>query len=132
MKEPYFSEDTIHSISEKWVDLYSNPRKAERQPFKMEQAALLILDMQCYFLEPESHAFVPSGLAIIDNLNKIAGEFKNKGRPVIATQHINTRENAGQMAIWWSELITREHPLADLLKILEFHIIYFPLNLLQS
>ena len=114
MKEPYFSEDSIQSLSKKWVDRYSNPRKADRQPFKINQAALLILDMQRYFLEPDSHAYVPSGLAIIDHLNKISAAFYKLGRPVIATQHINTSEDAGQMAAWWSELITAEHPLADL------------------
>ena len=114
MKESYFSEDAIHSLSEKWIDRYSNPRKAERQPFRMDKAALLVLDMQRYFLEPDSHAFVPSGLAIIEKLNRISTEFYKQSRPVIATQHINTREDAGQMAAWWSELITREHPLADL------------------
>jgi bifunctional isochorismate lyase/aryl carrier protein len=114
MKEQYFTEDSIQILSEEWIDRYSSPRKALRQPFTIENAALLILDMQRYFLEPESHAFVPSGLAIIENLNRISAEFYGRGRPVIATQHINTPEDAGQMAAWWSELITREHPLAGL------------------
>jgi isochorismate hydrolase len=114
MKEQYFTDDSIHSLSEQWLKTYSNPRKSENQPFKIQSAVLLILDMQRYFLEPESHAFVPSGLAIIDNINKIAAKFYAIGRPVVATQHINSPENAGQMASWWSELITKDHPLAEL------------------
>ena len=74
----------------------------------------MILDMQRYFLEEESHAWVPSGKAIIPGLLKTARYFRNAGRPVIATQHINTPENAGMMGSWWSELILEEHPLVDI------------------
>ena len=114
MKEQYFSKDSIRSLSNEWIDRYINPRKVQKQPFNIARAALLILDMQRYFLEPDSHAFVPSGLAIIENLNRISAEFYGRERPVIATQHINTEEDAGQMAAWWSELISREHPWAGL------------------
>jgi isochorismate hydrolase len=31
--------------------------------------------------------------------------------PVFFTQHINTKENAGMMSVWWKDLITTQNPL---------------------
>ena len=38
---------------------------------KEEKAALLVLDMQNYFLDPASHAFAPSAPSILPNVEKI-------------------------------------------------------------
>ena len=82
--------------------------------FDIERAALLILDMQSYFLNPDSHAYIPSAKAILPGLNQVAAFFRSKKRPVIATKHINTVEDAGMMDSWWSELITDNHTLSDI------------------
>ncbi len=34
--------------------------------------------------------------------------------PVIFTRHLNTPEDAGMMARWWRDLLTRDHPHAGL------------------
>nr|MBN1164530.1 isochorismatase family protein [Candidatus Krumholzibacteriota bacterium] len=71
-------------------------------------AALLVLDMQDYFLREDSHAFIPSAPAIIPAVNKLAVSFQAGGRPVWFTRHLNTREDAGMMDPWWRELISGE------------------------
>jgi len=119
MKEAYFQPDTLQSLSSQWLEKYRRPRKDLRQPFKIEEACLLILDMQRYFLEEISHAWVPSGQVIIPGLRKLANHFRMAGRPVIATQHINTANNAGMMASWWSELILPDHELVKIDPALE-------------
>jgi isochorismate hydrolase len=114
MKERYFQPDTIEPLSGHWLELYANPRKNRLQPFRMNKAALLLLDMQEYFLDPESHAFVPSGEVILPNLNRAIRAFRQAERPVLATRHANSRENAGRMDSWWSELLTEDHPRGGL------------------
>jgi len=114
MKEAYFQPDSIQLLSRQWLERYGRPKKILRQPFKIHDACLLILDMQRYFLEEESHAWVPSGKTIIPGLIKAARSFRNAKRPVIATQHINTTENAGMMGSWWSELILKDHPMVGI------------------
>ena len=114
MKEAYYQPDTIQGLADVWLENYSRPKKALRQPFNIKEAGLLILDMQRYFIDEKSHAWVPSAAVIIPGLNAAANYFRHAGRPVIATQHINTPENAGMMASWWSELILEEHPLVGL------------------
>jgi isochorismate hydrolase len=114
MKEAYFQPDTLQSLSSQWLEKYGRSKTALRQPFKIQNACLLILDMQRYFLDENSHAWVPSAEAIIPGLKKTAVYFRKAGRPVIATQHINTAENAGMMGSWWSELIQEDDPLVDI------------------
>jgi isochorismate hydrolase len=114
MKEQYFSSETINDLSRQWLNAYAWPEKAESQLFDIERAALLILDMQGYFMNPDSHAYIPSAKAIVPGLKQVAAFFRSRKRPVIATKHINTVEDAGMMGSWWSELITDNHSLSDI------------------
>jgi len=79
----------------------------------MENSALLILDMQNYFLEKTSNAFIPSAKCIIPNIQKTIKVFKNNNSPVIFTKHINTAENAGMMEKWWHNTITEDFIISD-------------------
>jgi len=78
--------------------------------------ALLVLDMQDFFLSPESHAFIPSAPDLVPLLRKMADTFESAGLPVIYTRHINTEENAGMMGRWWRDMITAENPLSRIHK----------------
>ena len=69
------------------------------------RAALLVLDMQAYFLQPDSHAYVPSAPAIVPGISALLRAFRRAGRPIFFTQHGNTPEDAGMMMQWWRELI---------------------------
>lgn len=105
-KEQYFTPETI---LEKAQDLLASVEPSRRRHadivFKPEKAALLVLDMQEYFLQEDSHAFVPSALAIVPGIGKLIATFLSADRPVITTRHINTLKDAGMMAKWWRDLI---------------------------
>jgi isochorismate hydrolase len=114
MKEHYFQPNTIGPLSSHWLEIFGNSRKDRLQPLRIEKAALLILDMQEYFLDPDSHAYIPSAEAIIPNLNRLIDYFRKADRPVFATRHANTDKDARRMATWWSELLTPDHPRGGL------------------
>jgi len=111
MKSAYFTSKTIQSQAEM---LLADVKGKRHRPGQLGQPALLVLDMQDYFLQPESHAFVPSAPALIPGIQQLIRIFRQKGYPVIFTQHVNTPENAGMMSEWWRDLITAEHPRAGL------------------
>ena len=71
-------------------------------------AALLVLDMQDYFLRENSHAFIPSAPAIVPNIQSLIRIFRTKNRPVIFTSHVNTKDNAGMMGKWWKDIISED------------------------
>jgi nicotinamidase-related amidase len=87
--------------------------------FGISKAALLILDMQKYFLDAGSHAFVPDSAAIVGNLAGLARRFGAAGRPVIMTRHSNTEADAGMMGRWWDDLVEPGSPGAELEPLLE-------------
>lgn len=118
MKELYFTTDTLAQESAKMLEEIHFHRKLKQYDLNISNIALLVLDMQDYFLDPASHAFVPSAPAIINGINELICVFKKKNLPVIFTKHINTPENAGQMKTHWKDLITDNDPLNCLTRAL--------------
>jgi bifunctional isochorismate lyase/aryl carrier protein len=116
MKSAYFTSKQIDVQAEQ---LLSELKLRQRRTLALEIPALLVLDMQQYFLDPGSHAFVPSAPALIPGIAQLIKTFRQKGFPVIFTQHVNTVENAGMMSSWWRDLITADHPLVGLTPLLE-------------
>ena len=51
--------------------------------------ALLVIDMQSYFLEKSSPAFISGGVAILPGLKRLVASFRKAGRPVIYTRHVH-------------------------------------------
>ena len=114
MKEQYFTKDNILIRS---LDIKNNVSKYSRKNMpilKSENLALIVTDMQDYFLKKESHAFVPSADAIIEKINLLIKTCEIADIPVIITQHINNMENAGMMNVRWSDLITEDNPLSKI------------------
>lgn len=81
---------------------------------KTEGLALLVLDMQDFFLSLESHAFVPSSPGLVPVIINLAEEFEMHDLPVVYTRHLNTKENQGMMGRWWKDTIARENPLSNI------------------
>ncbi|MCK5131388.1 MAG: isochorismatase family protein [Candidatus Sabulitectum sp.] len=79
-----------------------------------EGLALLVLDMQDFFISPESHAFVPSAPDLVPVIIELAEEFEMHDLPVVYTRHLNTEENSRMMGRWWRDTIVGENPLSKI------------------
>lgn len=110
MKEAYFTEEGIQQAADEMLAALPKKGKTRRLTFAPQRAALLILDMQDYFLQAGSHAYIPSAAAILPLLIRLQEQFLQHHRPVFLTRHLNTEENAGNMKTWWRDLITAHHP----------------------
>ena len=80
--------------------------------FQPRRAALLIIDMQKYFLDARSHAYIPSSPQVLRKVKELAEAFRKRKLPVILTRHVNTGKNAGLMRLWWDDLITSQGGLS--------------------
>ena len=110
-REPYFTPDTIQQKSRAMLDDLASFRSRHADiVFRAERAALLVLDMQEYFLREGSHAFIPSAPAILPNLQRLIRDFTAHNRPVIFTRHVNTDEDARMMSRWWRDVIRADSP----------------------
>jgi len=65
MKEKYFIPGIIHKKSLEILKKIEKYREKHKFIFIPERSALIILDMQKFFLEESSHAFIPAGPAPI-------------------------------------------------------------------
>jgi len=114
MKEEYFSKQNIADTSLHFLERIKPLRDTRAWTFNTKKSALLVIDMQQYFLDPVSHAFIPSSPAIIPNIKKLQQAFLESKRPVFQTRHINTPEDAGRMKHWWQDIINADNPFSHL------------------
>lgn len=107
MKEQYFTGENIGSVSREMKNKIASVNPRQKQWKQKGNIALLITDMQNYFLETSSHAFIPSAIPIIQNINELIDTFLSVGAPVIFSRHYNEKGSAGMMGIWWNQLIDK-------------------------
>ena len=76
------------------------------EPHFPQHPALLVVDMQRYFVDEDGDAFLEMSRDIINPVNGLISTFKEKGYPVIFTRHAHvSKETAGIMDGWWGDLI---------------------------
>ena len=110
MKTTYFTKSNIAAKSSEFLRNLENDIRLHELNAQIHDCALLVLDMQDYFLSPDSHAFIPSAPAIVPGINRLINLFADASRPVIFTRHLNTLENAGPMKHWWRNMIMENNP----------------------
>jgi bifunctional isochorismate lyase/aryl carrier protein len=120
MKDAYFLEENIKEVAGEMFQQVIGIHRRDTVLKAPRQSALIVLDMQEYFLNVSSHAYLPSAGAIIPGINRLIETYQAQGRPVIFTRHLNTDSNAGTLKTWWSDLITEENPLSELSRRLPF------------
>jgi nicotinamidase-related amidase len=100
--EPYVTQETISTKGKEWLE-HIAPFNTHTMYLNKEKAALLVIDMQSFFLEPASPLFTCGGLAILPNLKNAIHAFRQASRPVIFTRHVHhpDRLDAGIMGWWW-------------------------------
>jgi isochorismate hydrolase len=115
-KEVYVTEENLSTKTQKWLnDIKYYSKNKARFKFIPSSSALLVIDMQQYFLKEESHAFIPSSKAIVPNIRKLINTFRSNNLPVIFTRHsLKEDEQPGIMGKWWGDFIKEESVLSDI------------------
>jgi bifunctional isochorismate lyase / aryl carrier protein len=92
-----------------------------RDNFKIQKdrVALLVIDMQRHFCDPESSFFVPGSDQLAKKLSALADTFRKNKCPIIFTRHIDSDQKDNLMLRWWSERIRKEDPVSEVMEILE-------------
>ena len=113
--EPYVTEDTIAAKGEKWLE-HIAPFNTHAMQLNREKAALLVIDMQYFFLDPASPSYTCGGPAILPRLQKVIQAFRQANRPVIYTRHVHHPDHldAGIMAWWWEGMCKEGSPESEI------------------
>lgn len=114
-KETYFRGDTEEISAMDFLSKIKSVRSKHLFSPNPERIAFLIMDMQDFFFNKNSHAFIPSALPIVKRIIKIKERCTELNIPVIYTRHINSPEDAGQMSRWWSDILTRDNEMSRII-----------------
>jgi nicotinamidase-related amidase len=98
----YITSKNLAIKTESWL---KRIKKFNQHPMKLnsKKSALLVIDMQNFFLDRKSPTFTCGGLAILPNVKKLIASFRKAKRPVIYTVHIHHPRgfDEGIMGWWW-------------------------------
>jgi len=119
MKEAYFTPASIKEQAARMLNPLTRFREHRKWLIQSDKSALLVLDMQNYFLEPSSHAYIPSAPAILLNINLLIDSYAKLGLPIIFTRHLNTPEDSRMMGNWWREVITADKASSQISTVLD-------------
>lgn len=108
------NERSIAERTEVWMDAIAPYNFRERQ-ISPGQAALLIIDMQKFFLSPGNTAYTPSGLEVLPNVKMLLEECRRAAIPVLYTrhEHFDIQIDTGAMGGWWPEHCMQSAEEAD-------------------
>jgi len=98
----YLTTDSFRNRAREFVELSVEPGRAILTPGK---TALIAIDMQRYFVDPDSHAHVSGVEMIVEKIRALAEAFAVADLPVFFTRHGNTSKDAGALGRWWGDLI---------------------------
>ena len=115
--EPYVTQETISAKTKNWLE-HIAPFNMHTMHLNREKSALLVVDMQDFFLDPASPTFTCGGLAILPNLKSIIQAFRQAGRPVIFSRHVHHPDglDAGIMGWWWEGMCLEGSPESEVHK----------------
>jgi nicotinamidase-related amidase len=109
--DPYVTVESLDQKTEAWLARIAPYNVHPMQPHP-QKTALLVTDMQIFFLDPQSPTFTCGGPAILPRLKKLIAAFRQKGLPVIYTQHVHHPEHldSGIMGWWWQGMCIEGSP----------------------
>ncbi len=101
----------MDTLADEWIGLakpYMSRHRTERHRLVPEKSALLVIDMQGLFLDPDSHSFIPDAERIMVNVLDLLDAYRFRRLPTVFTRHALARsEDAGAMGRWWAD-VTRD------------------------
>lgn len=118
MHAPYFTRKNRTNKLRKWEQALEDVN-GRKKAFELQKAVLLVVDMQQYFCNPKSHAFVPSVPTIIPAIRKLIDAFRAERRPVIYTVFAVRDGEQDPIARWWNDSVrddTKECRIIDELE----------------
>ncbi|MBM4157279.1 MAG: cysteine hydrolase [Ignavibacteria bacterium] len=125
----YVTSENLGEKTNEWLKKIE-PFNTHRMKITREKSALLVIDMQKFFLNPESQTFTCGGLAVLPNVKLLIETFRKARRPVIYTCHVHhpSLYDAGIMEWWWKGMCienSKESEVADEIAPLENEKIIF-------
>ncbi|MFQ6060697.1 MAG: isochorismatase family protein [Thermoplasmata archaeon] len=114
MREQGRVEEESDCRAREWLRILGQDRR-RFFPLDLSSSALLVIDMQDFFLDEGSHAYIPSSKSIVPNVQALIRAFRRKGMIIVFSRHAHKEnEDLGMMGKWWSDPMMESDPLTRL------------------
>jgi nicotinamidase-related amidase len=112
--EYYVTPDSLQAKANAWLEKIA-PFNQHKMELNRENSALLVTDMQEFFLDSASPTFTCGGPAILPKVKRLIAAFRAAARPVIYTRHVHhpDRLDAGIMGWWWEGMCLEGSPESE-------------------
>jgi ureidoacrylate peracid hydrolase len=110
----YVTVNNLAIKTQEWLDRI-RPYNQHAMQLNASKSALLVVDMQVFFLNPSSQTFTSGGEAILPNVQRLIHAFRQAGRPVIYTRHVHHPDHldSGIMGWWWEGMCLEGSPESE-------------------
>jgi len=117
--KPYVTTDTLTARTAEWLARVA-PFNTHEMRLRRSASALLVIDMQKFFMDPESASFTCGGLAILPRVQQLVAAFRRQRRPVIFTRHVHHPQgnDLGIMGWWWKDNCVDGTPESEIVDVL--------------
>ncbi|MBO8132010.1 MAG: cysteine hydrolase [Candidatus Marinimicrobia bacterium] len=111
-KEIYLNNKNIEKKAEKFLLLRNKFKKREIEllPYR---TGILVIDMQKYFTDTSSHAYIPSVPPVIRRIKSLINIAEQTSMKIIFTKHID-KDNSSPMTRWWEKSIKPNNQYSQL------------------
>ncbi len=113
---PYLTLENYDSKLIEWRSILEPFSKREKA-FDINNAALLVVDMQEYFLDKKSHAYTAPGEIVENNITHLVTNFHEKNRPVIFTYFSVKKGEPDPLGNFWKNNSISDDTLSENLDI---------------
>ena len=111
-KEHYLTSDNRRDRAAQWLNACKHTAREKPPLLDPGQTALLVLDMQGFFLDPSAHAFVPSAAAILAPITAMVDSFHARGGTVVFTRHVSGDNPDDPMRRRWPRIMSAADPFS--------------------
>ena len=103
----YVNKKNLKASADDWMEDAAS-FTYERNDFQLDAGAcaLLVIDMQNYFVSPKGRSHLPASRAILSNISELCSQFRKARRPVFFTQHGHESDHdLGILGDFWGDHI---------------------------
>jgi len=113
--DPYVTPKTLSEKTREWIEQVA-PYNRSQLELRPDRAALLVIDMQRFFIDPEGPAFTCGAATVLPNVARLVSAFRRANRPVVFTRHVHhpARLDAGIMEWWWEGMCVEGSPESEI------------------
>ena len=106
--------------NQKQTEKKEHPIQNRKTVFRPQTSALFVIDMQQFFCNPSSHAYVKDSKKIIPNIHKLITVYRQQSLPIIFTRYALLRtESPGSMGRWWNDVLYDDDDFSNVIAPLQ-------------